>query len=69
MTEKMIDQELIKLTKRAPRTQAERRFHQWLLEWKKKQHNIKEATDGCKEAPMNMVTGVGIAATATKRSA
>ncbi len=69
MTEKMIDQELIKLTKRAPRTQAERRFHQWLLEWKKRQDNIKEAMNACQEAPMNMVAGVGIAATATKRSA
>ena len=36
VTEKVVNEELSKLTKRAPRTQAERAFYEWLLTWKKK---------------------------------
>ena len=34
MTEKAVNDELEKITKRPPRTQAEKNFHAWLLEWK-----------------------------------
>jgi hypothetical protein len=34
VTEKVVNDELGKLTKRPPRTQAEKNFHAWLLEWK-----------------------------------
>ena len=36
MNETVVDRELEALTKRAPRTQAEREFHKWLLIWKEK---------------------------------
>lgn len=40
MTEKMVDAELQKLTKRAPRTTAEREFHKWLLMWQQKLQKV-----------------------------
>jgi hypothetical protein len=32
--EAVVNAELLKLVKRPPRTQAEKRFYEWLLEWK-----------------------------------
>ncbi len=32
----MVDEELVRLTKRVPQTKAERAFHDWLVDWKKK---------------------------------
>ncbi len=32
--EEMIDAELVKLSRRTPRTKAEKQFHKWLIEWK-----------------------------------
>ena len=43
MTEKLVNAELIKLTKRAPRTTAERAFHEWLLQWQQKLAKAKGA--------------------------
>ena len=34
MTQKVVDKELLKLTKRPPRTTAEKNFHEWLLQCK-----------------------------------
>jgi hypothetical protein len=34
MTQKVVDKELLKLTKRPPRTTAEKNFHEWLLSCK-----------------------------------
>jgi len=31
----VIDEEIVRLTKRVPRTAAEKEFHKWLLEWKR----------------------------------
>jgi hypothetical protein len=31
MTQKVVDKELLKLTKRPPKTKAEKNFHEWLL--------------------------------------
>jgi hypothetical protein len=36
MNEKLVNKELLALTKRSPRTAAEREFHKWLLSWKEK---------------------------------
>lgn len=36
MNQEVVDKELLKLMKRAPRTTAEKRFYMWLLEWKEK---------------------------------
>jgi len=36
MNEKLVDKELLHLTKRPPRTVAEKEFHKWLLSWKEK---------------------------------
>jgi predicted protein tyrosine phosphatase len=30
----LVDAELVKLTKRVPRTKAEKEFHVWLKQWK-----------------------------------
>jgi hypothetical protein len=35
MPESTIDEELVRLTRRVPRTTAEKQFHAWLLAWKK----------------------------------
>jgi hypothetical protein len=32
----MVDAELVRLTKRVPRTNAEKEFHVWLSAWKKR---------------------------------
>lgn len=32
--DRLIDEEIVRLTKRAPRTQAEKAFHAWLSEWR-----------------------------------
>jgi hypothetical protein len=34
--ETMVNEELLRLTRRMPQTQAEKAFHVWLLGWKKK---------------------------------
>ena len=35
--ETLVDEEIARLTKCVPRTQAEKAFHIWLTEWKEKQ--------------------------------
>ena len=35
--ETLVDEEIARLTKRVPRTQAEKAFHVWLTEWRDKQ--------------------------------
>ena len=44
MTEKMVDTELVKLTKRPPRTTAEKEFLKWLLAWKNKLAAVQKAS-------------------------
>jgi hypothetical protein len=44
MTEKMVDIELVKLTKRPPRTTAEKEFHKWLLSWREKLTTVQKAS-------------------------
>jgi hypothetical protein len=34
MTEEVVDAELLKLVKRPPRTTAEKKFYQWMKDWK-----------------------------------
>lgn len=34
--ETLVNEELLRLTRRVPQTQAEKAFHVWLLTWKKK---------------------------------
>jgi hypothetical protein len=34
--ETLVDSVLVELTKRAPQTVAEKEFHKWLVEWKRK---------------------------------
>ncbi len=34
MNEKQVAEELLKLVKRPPTTKAEKKFYEWLLEWK-----------------------------------
>jgi hypothetical protein len=49
MNEEVVDAELLKLVKRPPRTTAEKKFYQWLSEWKSnleevRKHNAYTAT-------------------------
>jgi len=41
LPETMVDDELIRLTRRKPKTEAEREFHAWLLGWKRKLESAK----------------------------
>jgi len=42
--ETMVDDALVTLTKRIPKTKAEREFHRWLSDWKKSNKEIS----GCR---------------------
>ena len=42
--ETLVDEEIARLTKCVPRTQAEKAFHVWLTEWKEKNANTKTST-------------------------
>lgn len=38
LPETLVDEEIVRLTKKTPRTKAEKAFHAWLSEWSKRNH-------------------------------